>query len=777
MPATGLGVASGGLSAEGFLYGESLGNLEEALLALHTARYHDTTLAGPQAALVQSPYWDRFVDGFLQSITPTGQTPTDPSYTFMGPVYQMSSYGDILDFWIPPEFVTPFATLGVLDQTTGNGARLPALRWIAQNAIQGGAGDLYNRAANVWGNSYASQSILYYMLFDPTAAAPADPRPGRPLVFSDPAIHRVIGRTDWTPNATVFDYLCNWQTINHQVGSANEFELYRKGEWLTKERTGYSNDEIFMTSDYHNTLAVQNDTPASVEFFETETSARGGQWTNGDNAGDPNVLTSNGAGWVYAYGETTNLYNRPNPTPANAAMDITHVSRSIVWMEPDHVFVYDRATSKTANRFKRFNLTFLANPVIAGHTATVTSAAGQRLTIDSLLPASGTLTASAAEAFDRVADLEPTKFRLVVEDPTHPADVRFLHVLEAADAGVAAGTATLVESSSGTPFAGAAVAGTVVMFPVDPSATFTGTSFVAPAGTTLELVGGLTPGAGYTVSTQAAAGGTLVTVTPGGSAAAAAGGVLVVSGSAQPPPPPPPPSCTFALSASSASFAAAGGTGTVSVTAGAGCAWTAQSSAVVDQRSPAGQPGTAAGSVAYAVAANTATAARTATLTIGGQAFTVTQAAATTTGPCAVTLPATSASFSAAGGTSSRPSTRRRGLRCGQASRAGPRGSGRGEPVGSGHRRRHGERTRSPPTRRPRPRTGVITVGGQTFTVTQAVGERRAPTGPCAVSLPVSDRLVLGRRRHGYADRRARRPGARGRPAAAPRGSWEVGSR
>ncbi len=118
------------------------------------------------------------------------------------------------------------------------------------------------------------------------------------------------------------------------------------------------------------------------------------------------MLTSTGTGYVYAYGDTTNLYNRPNITPANAAMDVTHVSRSIAWIEPDHVVVYDRATTKTAGRFKRFNLTLLTDPVISGHTATVTSAGGQRLTIDSLLPAAGTLTASAAEAFNRVADLE-----------------------------------------------------------------------------------------------------------------------------------------------------------------------------------------------------------------------------------------------------------------------------------------------------------------------------------------------------------------------------------
>src|SRR5262249_30421355 len=159
---------------------------------------------------------------------------------------------------------------------------------------------------------------------------------------------------------------CNWETINHQVGSCNEFELYRKGEWLTKERTGYSNDAVFMTSDYHNTLAVQNDVPDNLAFFEAATSARGGQWTNGMNAGDPTVPPGSGSGWVYAYGDSTNLYNRPGYTAAASAMDVLHASRSIAWIQPDHVIVYDRATSKTASRFKRFNLTFVGTPAVTG---------------------------------------------------------------------------------------------------------------------------------------------------------------------------------------------------------------------------------------------------------------------------------------------------------------------------------------------------------------------------------------------------------------------------
>jgi hypothetical protein len=86
-------------------------------------------------------------------------------------------------------------------------------------------------------------------------------------------------------------------------------------------------------------------------------------------------------------------------------------------------------------------------------------------------------------------------------------------------------------------------------------------------------------------------------------------------------------SCTVSAGAISAStFAAGGGTGTVPVTAGAGCAWTATSSATFVTIS-SGASGTGSGTVSFTVAANTG-AARTATLAVAGTSFTISQSAA-----------------------------------------------------------------------------------------------------------------------------------------------------
>src|SRR5207253_2190286 len=82
--------------------------------------------------------------------------------------------------------------------------------------------------------------------------------------------------------------------------------------------------------------------------------------------------------------------------------------------------------------------------------------------------------------------------------------------------------------------------------------------------------------------------------------------------------------CTFALSASSQSFGAAGGAGGVSVTAPGGCIWTQTSNA--GWITP-GSGGSGGGTAAFIVAANASMSSRTATVTVAGTPVAVTQAA------------------------------------------------------------------------------------------------------------------------------------------------------
>jgi len=83
------------------------------------------------------------------------------------------------------------------------------------------------------------------------------------------------------------------------------------------------------------------------------------------------------------------------------------------------------------------------------------------------------------------------------------------------------------------------------------------------------------------------------------------------------------PICGFSLSLNSQQFPASGGTGTINITGGEGCAWTASSGLDWVTVSPASGSGN--GSVTISVAANTTGAAREGSITIAGVSFLVGQ--------------------------------------------------------------------------------------------------------------------------------------------------------
>src|SRR4030095_15826530 len=88
--------------------------------------------------------------------------------------------------------------------------------------------------------------------------------------------------------------------------------------------------------------------------------------------------------------------------------------------------------------------------------------------------------------------------------------------------------------------------------------------------------------------------------------------------------------CTYSISPTSQSYAASGDRGSVHVTPKANCAWTAVSN-VNWLTITSGASGSGNGTVGYSVAANTGGSQRMGTLTVAGQTFTVTQAAAALT--------------------------------------------------------------------------------------------------------------------------------------------------
>jgi len=123
----GFGLASGGMPPEGMLYGHSFGFVLGQLLALQTAGFNNPAYSGPQIGLIGAPVWDRWVTGTLSSLTPGSAVPS--SETWLGPVYQFDSFGDLLRLYVTPDFMQPYALLALL---VGNASEIVprhALLW------------------------------------------------------------------------------------------------------------------------------------------------------------------------------------------------------------------------------------------------------------------------------------------------------------------------------------------------------------------------------------------------------------------------------------------------------------------------------------------------------------------------------------------------------------------------------------------------------------------------------------------------------------------------
>jgi len=189
----------------------------------------------------------------------------------------------------------------------------------------------------------------------------------------------------------------------------------------------------------------------------------------------------------------------------------------------------------------------------------------------------------------------------------------------------------------------------------------------------------------------------------------------------------PPPACSYSLSASSSSVDAAAHTGSFSVTSGTGCAWTAVSNASWITVT-SGASGSGNGTVAYSVAANSATSQRTGTITAAGRTFSITQAAATSS--CSYSLSASSANFDAAAHTGSFNVTTSNGCTWSATPSAswitvtsGASGSGNGTVAYSVSANSGSSRT------------GSVTVAGRTFTITQASGAAACTYGVTPTSV------------------------------------------
>lgn len=518
----------GGLSPEGMQYFTAgLSAAAQLLLALKTSGWDDPN-AYPKkqdyVVLTKNPFWGEMYPALLSQLSPVPVVTKD--FEWYGPTYQAAWYGDG-EKYLVGEQIGLFGPLARYYEISGDAEKTAQSRWIALNVSPGGDKQVVNRVRSAIANGSTRLAILYFLATDPDAKPPEDPRPKVPLAWFAPGIQSLSARTGWGADARWWSYVLPWSRIDHQHGEANMIQLFRKGEWLTKKWVGYGGRAG--ASDWSNTVTIFNDPPRvnSPGSYQNEQWKAGSQWQY-IGAGDPLLVGwSDAADYSYAYGDATPLYN----SKMDGATATAHVSRSVVWLKPDHVVVYDRAASRKPGRFKRFWLNFENQPKIEGALVTGVTKGGQQLFVRSLLPEKATLGVQSDHPMwegggKQTATGEHMAYRLRVEAPDEQ-DVRFLHVLQGADAGAAPDASKLVRSTSGAAFEGAAVRDAAVLFPRDFGEPPAKVDYEAPASVKLHVVTGLAPDKGYSVTLKPSGDRVAVAIAEGGNVRSDRGGALV----------------------------------------------------------------------------------------------------------------------------------------------------------------------------------------------------------------------------------------------------------
>ena len=219
-----------------------------------------------------------------------------PASRCLGPVYAMAGYGDILRFWIDARVRRPLRV-----------DRRPRLPHRQRGARSRGAldreerhrGRRRGRSTRARPTSGATPPRAGHPLLHalrPGAPAPADPRPGLPLVFFDRALGRVLARTALgARRARCSTTSATGETISHQFGTATRSSSAARASGssrsapATPTTSRRGRPSTTTRSPSRTGSPPRRQAALASSGSRPATSARGGQWTNGMNAGDPRV--------------------------------------------------------------------------------------------------------------------------------------------------------------------------------------------------------------------------------------------------------------------------------------------------------------------------------------------------------------------------------------------------------------------------------------------------------------------------------------------------------
>jgi hypothetical protein len=274
-----------------------------------------------------------------------------------------------------------------------------------------------------------------------------------PLDYFDGGPRYLVGRSDWTANATA--YL--WQMGDHYNDGHNHsdwgaFQINRKGRWLTRETAGYSENVAAyggsgsqpLATGYAHNVPLINGVPGTSSRGMPTGSVQGGAW------GVSPVLQrlESQAGYAYADVDLSGVYTTGSGKNPAAA----HVEREYWFFRDIETFVIlDRLQSDTAARSKTFVVHCETNPTLVDATHINCVNGDQQLAVTTLIPAapSSRTVINESSGVSSPPPSQNTQYRVEINDLPNATTSYTLHVLQAMDASGTRVTPSVTDSSPG----------------------------------------------------------------------------------------------------------------------------------------------------------------------------------------------------------------------------------------------------------------------------------------------------------------------------------------
>jgi len=293
-----------------------------------------------------------------------------------------------------------------------------------------------------WKRPCYDRGSRWYQVFE-DASLPSKPRSALPLsrIFGRDSIGMVVMRSGWGPGDTWILFKCGDYGDNHGHFDQGHLEIYRKGQ-LALDHHYWAKATRF-----HNTLLIRDTTNLRDTGDQREFS-RQVHASLDSYLADPVVRTGDILDYREA-GATTSVVG--DLTPAYDPARVKSVTRQVVFVERQHLVVFDTVTV-TSPRFQpRFLLHYPSEPKLEGNRFSWIDGGGQ-LIGRTLLPADARISAVPV----REVDLDETATRIgrkywpaghiEVEPAGASAATFFLHLLTPCDLGDAEPVFRFVDS-------------------------------------------------------------------------------------------------------------------------------------------------------------------------------------------------------------------------------------------------------------------------------------------------------------------------------------------